>query len=91
MSGRNTMFYNFLVKELRSFKPKLGMRELAMEPDFESFMQVMRCGANRLGTVETREPYVAIAKTQKIFGNMKTQQRRYTPGNTAFKVMYGLP
>ena len=91
ISGRNQAFYKDAKKMVASLKPKVGLKELAMEPDEAALTKVMRLEANSSGTVDMRDGYLMFVKDNKLWKFRKSHERRFVPGNTAFKVMRGIP
>ena len=90
LTGRNALIEKDIRKELLSIKPKLSVKQLAMEPDSEQYLQVIRIDSNRAGTVDPREIYYQVTKSQQG-RKKKGTSRRFVTGNTAFKTMSHLP
>ena len=70
---------------------KVGIKDLAMEPDEAQIANLFRLEGNSMGTLDMRDPYLQIMKSQKILFAKKAVARRFVPGNTAFKVMSHVP
>ena len=91
-SGKNNLIAKDLKKTLQSCKPKLGLKELYMEPDEAAYMQAVH-GENRstVGSIDPKDTYFHVIKNPSHWKNRKPSARRFVPGNTAFKCMSGLP
>ena len=62
-SGRNSLIYRDIRKEALATKPRMGIRELAMEPDEEQLLKLIRPESNRCGSIDCREHYLLLGKT----------------------------
>ncbi|CAJ1436313.1 unnamed protein product [Effrenium voratum] len=92
VSGRNNLISKDLKKELNCFKPKLGLKEMSMEPDEEQYLSAVHGeGRSAVGSIDPRDVYFHVVKTPKQWKDRKPAARRFVPGNTAFKTMSKLP
>lgn len=92
ISGKNNLVAKDLGKTLRACKPKLGVKELMMEPDEQAYLQAVH-GENRssVGSIDPRDIYFHVIKNPSKWKDRKPAPRRFVPGNTAFRTMSGLP
>ena len=91
-SGKNGLIAKDLKKTLQQCRPKLGVKELFMEPDEGAYLQAVH-GENRssVGSIDPKDTYFHVIKTPAKWKDRKPAVRRFVPGNTAFKSMSGLP
>ncbi len=85
ISGRNALVYKEMRKLAGAMKPKLNVKELTYETDEDEFMAVVRAETTRVGTIDTKDPYLVLQKPSKVARTKKGVPRRFLPGNTAFK------
>ena len=90
-SGRNAHFFRDIKKLFLSMKPKMGVHEGVMEPEEAAVCKLLRLEANAVGSVDLTDPYLQIIKHPKMWKSRKPVERRFVPGNTAFKAMAGIP
>ena len=91
ISGRNNLIYKDMRKEACSMKPRLGIKELLMEPDEEQVIAHIRLESNKAGSIDMKDGYIQMVKNAKLRKNQKGVPRRFVPRNTAFKSMSHLP
>jgi hypothetical protein len=91
LSGRNTLFYKDAKKAIQGLRPKVGYKDLVIEPDETQVAKVLRLEANSYGSVDMSEQYLQIVKDNKTWGTRLSQERRFVPGNTAFRKMSQTP
>ena len=91
ISGRNNAFYSWVKKEVIAMKPRVGMRDLFMEPDDDELLQCIRAERSLVGSVERRDAYIQFVKTPAVLKGKRGQERRFTGGHTAMKGMTNLP
>jgi len=91
VSGRNSLFHRDAKKALNALRPRVGIRDLVMDPSEAEVLQHIRIDMNLIGTVDLRDPYLQFVKSSKLLRSRRGVPRRFVPGNTAFKVMGGLP
>jgi hypothetical protein len=86
--------YNYvkdILKEAKACKPKLVVKERAMEPDEEAYLRLVRTDQSNMGTVDPTDHFVSITKKNNKSNYTKGTPRRFVGGNTAFKTMANLP
>ena len=44
-----------MLKEVKSYKPRLGVKEMSMEPDGEQVMAMLRAESNIFGSIDLKE------------------------------------
>ena len=92
LSGRNQLLHKDMKKAIQSLKPKVGMKEMTLVPDEAELLKALHGeGRNAYGSIDTAEQYIHVVKTSKLWKERRPTQRRFVPGNTAFKNMTGLP
>ena len=74
-----------------TLKPRVGFRELEMEPSEAEYMSCCRVESNASGSLDICDQYVQVVHTSKVWASRKSVARRFVPGNTASKRMAGLP
>ena len=91
ISGRNKLLYKDLKKQVQALKPRVGVRELEMEPSESEYMMCCRVESNASGSLDICDQYLQVVRSSKVWSSRKSVARRFVPGNTAFKRMSGLP
>ena len=91
ISGRNNLIMRDMKRQISALKPKVGVKELEMEPDEAQFMAHIRIDSNKMGSIDTKDPYLHIVKSSRVWKSRRSVPRRFVPGNTAFKKMAPLP
>ena len=91
MSGRNTLVHKEAKKMLHALRPKVGFKDLTLEPDEAAIAKVLHLESNAYGSVDVTEPYFQVVKDTGVWKNRKCEDRRFVPGNTAFRRMTSVP
>ena len=92
LSGRNQLLHKDLKKAIQTLKPKVGMKEMTLVPDEAELLKALHGeGRNAYGSIDASEQYIHVVKTNKLWKERRPTQRRFVPGNTAFRNMSGLP
>jgi hypothetical protein len=91
VAGRNAGFFRDMKKMVQALKPKVGIREFVMEPDEATVCKLLRLESNAVGSVDLSDPYLQVIKSPKMWKLRKAADRKFVPGNTAFKAMSGIP
>ena len=92
LSGRNQLLHKDMKKAIQSLKPKVGLKEMTLVPDEAELLKALHGeGRNAYGSIDASEQYIHVAKNNKLWKERRPTQRRFVPGNTAFKNMTGLP
>lgn len=92
LSGRNQLLHKDMRKAIQSLKPKVGLKEMTLVPDEAELLKALHGeGRNAYGSIDASEQYIHVVKNNKLWKERRPTQRRFVPGNTAFKNMSGLP
>ena len=91
LSGRNVSFYRDIKKLVMALKPRVGIHEFVLEPDEATVCKLLRLESNAVGSVDLSENYMQVIKHPRMWKMRKATERRFVPGNTAFKAMAGVP
>ena len=91
MSGRNKLVHKEVKKILQELRPKFGIKDLILEPDEVAITKVLHLESNAYGSVDVTEPYFQVVKEANEWKQRKCEERRFVPGNTAFRRMTNVP
>ena len=91
LSGKNDSFYKAARKDLRDLKPRVGIKELEIEPDEAQVAKLSRLESNSYGSVDLADRYMQVVKDPKDWKHRRAEDRRFVSGNTAFRKMSGVP
>ena len=91
MGGRNTLVHKEVRKILNALRPKVGIKDLTLEPDEAAIAKVLHLESNGYGSVDVTEQYFQVVKDANVWKQRKCEDRRFVPGNTAFRRMTPIP
>lgn len=91
LSGRNSLFLKEVKKNFGDVKPKVGVKELEIEPDEGQVAKLLRLESNSYGSVDLSEKYLQVVKDPKAWRSRRSEERRFVGGNTAFRKMSNTP
>ena len=91
VSGRNHLFMRDCRKAVNALRPRVSCKSLEIQPDEAQVLPHLRVDANNTGTIDLADPYLQFVKHSKVWKSRKGVARRFVPGNTALRVMAGVP
>ena len=91
VSGRNHLFMRDCRKVVAALRPRVSCKSLEIQPDEAQVLPHLRVDANNTGTIDLADPYLELVKHSKVWISRKGVARRFVPGNTALRVMAGVP
>lgn len=91
LTGRNNIIYKDFKKELSSYKPRLGLKEMQLEPDEHQVLAWFNAKLSSVGSIDPSDSYFQVVKTPQIWKKRKAEVRRFVPGHTCFKSMKQVP
>ena len=89
LTGRNKFIGIDMKKNLLEFKPKLVIKECAMEYNDEELIAHLRLSRRKMSSVDTTDGFLEVSKQAAKL--IPSEQRRFICGHTAFSKLKDCP